>query len=176
MKIAFVNRTRRAVEARSWQSFLRRLSSFLDPPEGTLTVLFCGDEEMAALNGAWRGKARPTDVLSFEGGGATAEGRAHLGDLAISLDTASRQARRAGHSLRREIEMLLAHGLLHLMGYDHETDDGTMLRLQAKALAAARMPRPRRGPAATRAGRGRNGRRARPAARVRGGHGTKARR
>src|SRR5262249_23081798 len=104
------------------------------------------------------------------------EGRAHLGDLAISLDTASRQARRAGHSLRREIEMLLAHGLLHLMGYDHETDDGTMLRLQAKALAAARMPRPRRGPAATRAGRGRNGRRARPAARVRGGHGTKARR
>jgi probable rRNA maturation factor len=144
VKIAFVNRTRRAVDAPRWRLFLRRLGSYLDTPEGTLTVLFCGDAEMAALNGAWRGKPRPTDVLSFEGGGATAEGRVHFGDLAISLDTASRQARRAGHSFPREIEMLLAHGLLHLMGYDHETDDGTMMRLQAKALAAARAPKARK--------------------------------
>jgi probable rRNA maturation factor len=138
VRIAFVNRSGRAVDAPRWRLFLRRVARFLDAPGGTLTVLFCGDEEIAALNGAWRGKPRPTDVLSFEGGGATAEGTAHLGDLAISLDTASRQARRAGHPAAREIEMLLTHGLLHLMGYDHETDDGTMMRLQGKALVAAR--------------------------------------
>ena len=140
MKIAFVNRSGRTVDAPRWRRFLRRLAAFLDAPDGTLTVLFCGDEEIAALNGSWRGKPHPTDVLSFAGGGATAEGIAHLGDLAISLETASRQARGAGHPAPREIEMLLAHGLLHLMGYDHETDDGTMMRLQARALAAARGP------------------------------------
>ena len=68
----------------------------------------------------------------------------HLGDLAISLETAARQARRAGRSLQSEIEMLLTHGVLHLMGYDHETDDGTMMRLQARTLAAVRTPGRRR--------------------------------
>ena len=68
----------------------------------------------------------------------------HLGDLAISLETASRQARRARRPLSREIETLLAHGLLHLLGFDHETDDGTMMRLQAEALRRARAPHGRR--------------------------------
>jgi probable rRNA maturation factor len=140
VRIAFVNRSGRAVDASRYRAWLRRLASYLDAPSGTLTVLFCGDEEIAELNRAWRGKPRPTDVLSFEGGGATAEGKVHIGDLAISVETAARGARRAGHTLLREIEMLLAHGLLHLMGYDHETDDGTMMRLQVKALAAARAP------------------------------------
>lgn len=146
MRIAFVNRSGGAIDAPRWRRFLRRLSSFLDAPTGTLTVLFCRDSEIAELNGSWRGKRRPTDVLSFEGGGATAEGRVHIGDVAISVETAARAARSAGHSRSREIETLLAHGLLHLMGYDHETDDGTMMRLQAKALAAARRPdrKPRR--------------------------------
>jgi len=145
VRVAFVNRTRRAVDAPRWRRFLRAVASSLDAPEGTLTVLFCKDAEMAKLNGAWRGKPHPTDVLSFEGYAGTAAGAAHVGDLAISLETAARQARRAGRSLGSEIEMLLTHGVLHLMGYDHETDDGTMMRLQARTLAAVR-PRGRRRP------------------------------
>ena len=133
-----MNRSSRTVDPSRWRRFLRELADYLDAPESTLTVLFCGDEEIAELNDVWRSKPRPTDVLSFEGHGATAEDGAHLGDLAISLETAARQARRAGHSLGREIEMLLTHGVLHLMGYDHETDDGTMMRLQSRALAALR--------------------------------------
>lgn len=118
--------------------FLRRLGRLLDVPKGTLTVLICGDEEMTALNRTWRGKRGPTDVLSFPGEGATAEGRTHLGDLVISVETAARQARQRRRPLEREMEELLAHGLLHLLGYDHETDDGTMLRVQASALGRAR--------------------------------------
>jgi len=144
VRVAFVNRTRRAVDAPRWRRFLRAVASSVDAPDGTLTVLFCGDAEMAELNGAWRGKPHPTDVLSFEGYAGTAAGGAHLGDLAISLETAARQARRAGRSLQSEIEMLLTHGVLHLMGYDHETDDGTMMRLQARTLAAVRTPGRRR--------------------------------
>ncbi len=138
MKVSFVNRSGRAFDPAPFRPFLRRLASFLDVPQGELAVLFCADEEMAALNGAWRGKHRPTDVLSFPGGGGNAEGVVHIGDLAISVETAARAARRGGRSLSREIETLLAHGVLHLLGFDHETDDGTMLRLQEEALRSVR--------------------------------------
>jgi len=140
VKVNVLNRAGRPLELAPARAFLRRLDAVLQPPSGELNVLFCGDEEMRELNLTWLGKDRPTDVLSFPGGGATAEGRVHLGDLAISLETASRQARRARRPLSREIETLLAHGLLHLLGFDHETDDGTMMRLQAEALRRARAP------------------------------------
>lgn len=138
MRVHFVNRAQERLDPAAFRPFLRRLASLLDPPSGDLTVLFCEDEEIALLNRAWRGKARPTDVLSFPGGGATAEGRVHLGDVAISVETAARAARRARKPLAREIEDLLAHGLLHLLGFDHEADDGTMMRLQARTLRDAR--------------------------------------
>jgi len=144
VKVNVLNRAGRPLELAPARAFLRRLDAVLQPPSGELNVLFCGDEEMRELNLTWLGKDRPTDVLSFPGGGATAEGRVHLGDLAISLETASRQARRARRPLIREIETLLAHGLLHLLGFDHETDDGTMMRLQAEALRRARAPHGRR--------------------------------
>lgn len=134
MRIAFVNRSGRSFDPRRYRRFLSRLAVRLDVPAGDLTVLFCGDEEMARLNGAWRGKRRPTDVLSFSGAGGTAEGAVHIGDLAISVDTARRAARAAGWTLSREIETLLTHGVLHLLGFDHETDDGTMMRLQEETL------------------------------------------
>ena len=133
-----MNRAGSAVDPSAFRSFLRRLSTFLDPPPGDLAVLLCDDEEISDLNRQWRGKARPTDVLSFPGGGATARGRTHLGDLAISVETLARAARRKRGPIEREIEMVLAHGLLHLLGFDHETDDGTMMRLQARALRFAR--------------------------------------
>jgi rRNA maturation RNase YbeY len=87
---------------------------------------------MRTLNREWRGLDVPTDVLSFPSGEPGV-----LGDLVIDVPYAARQARRLGHALSREVRILLAHGLLHLLGYDHETDDGTMFRLQRRLVAAA---------------------------------------
>ncbi len=74
----------------------------------------------------------PTDVLSFPSGE-----RGSLGDIVIDVPYAARQARARGHSASREMKILLAHGLLHLLGYDHETDDGKMFRLQRRLILAA---------------------------------------
>ena len=154
MRVTFVDRSSGAVRPSVLRPFLRRLASYLDAPPGELAVLLCNDLEIASLNAAWRGKPRATDVLSFPGGGATAEGRVHLGDLAISVETAARAARRERRPLRWEIETLLAHGFLHLLGFDHETDDGTMMRLQEKALRHARVGGASNGRRAGRAKRG----------------------
>lgn len=99
---------------------------------GEVSVLVCGDARMRALNRTWRRKDRPTDVLSFP-----SDEPGHLGDIAIDLPYAARQARARGHATAREVQILLAHGLLHLCGYDHETDDGTMFRLQRRLVRAA---------------------------------------
>ncbi len=107
-----------------------------------LSVLLCGDRRMRTLNATWRGVDLPTDVLSFsafEASAARAAARRgkFLGDLVIDVPYAARQARRRGHLLGREVQILLAHGLLHLLGYDHETDGGTMFRLQRRILFSA---------------------------------------
>ena len=108
--------------------------------KGSLSVLLCGDVRMRTLNRVWRGKDVPTDVLSFPAGEA---GPApFLGDVAIDVPYAARQARRLGHSLRREVQVLLAHGILHLLGHDHETDDGTMFDLQRRLVRKAFGPGP----------------------------------
>ncbi len=101
---------------------LRRLGV----PRGEVAVLLCDDRTIALLNHRFRGKDKPTDVLSFPSQELLPDGTVHLGDLAISLETATRQAERAGHSVERELAILLIHGLLHLCGYDHETDQGEM--------------------------------------------------
>ncbi|HEU5180738.1 MAG TPA: rRNA maturation RNase YbeY [Candidatus Polarisedimenticolia bacterium] len=93
-----------------------------------VTILFTSDREMRSLNRRFRGKDRPTDVLSFP----AQEGPGYLGDLAISLAAARRQARAAGWSVGEEVHFLMLHGLLHLLGYDHESDDGRMNRLQTR--------------------------------------------
>lgn len=89
-----------------------------------LSVLLCSDARIAELNGAWRDKPVPTDVLSFPQDDAVV-----LGDLVLSLDTAARQAAERGHGLRDEVRVLLVHGLLHLLGYDHETDDAALAEM-----------------------------------------------
>jgi probable rRNA maturation factor len=97
---------------------------------------------MRSLNWAWRGKDLPTDVLSFpafkapESRVAARRGE-FLGDIVVDVPYAARQARRRGHTLQREVQILLAHGLLHLLGYDHEKDDGTMFRRQRRILLSA---------------------------------------
>jgi probable rRNA maturation factor len=94
--------------------------------ENTVSVLLTGDQEMQRLNRDFRGKNKPTDVLSFPSAEA---GRARVaGDLAISVETAAREAARRDHSLDLELRVLLLHGVLHLAGYDHETDSGEMAR------------------------------------------------
>jgi probable rRNA maturation factor len=92
-----------------------------------LSILLTDDAFITTLNATHRGKDGPTDVLSFaqeEGEGKpSAEEPALLGDVVISLDTAERQARARRHSLVDEVTFLLAHGILHLIGYDHQTDE-----------------------------------------------------
>ena len=103
------------------EALLRRVASRVE-----LSVLFCGDARMRRLNRDFRRQDRTTDVLAFP----AAEG-ALLGDIVVSVPYAARQARRRGQSRSREIERLLLHGYLHLLGYDHETDTGEMEAIEA---------------------------------------------
>jgi len=104
---------------------------------GTLSVLLADDEELKHLNTAFRGKHKATDVLSFP---ADELAVGHAGDIAISLETAARQAGKFGHSLQNEVKILLLHGLLHLNGMDHETDEGEMAAREAKLRVRLKLP------------------------------------
>ena len=95
---------------------------------GEVSLVLTRDPAVRALNARYRGKDKPTDVLSFPGPG----GEAGLGDIVVSVDTAERNARRQGRTLQRELDVLALHGFLHVLGYDHETDDGTMDRLERR--------------------------------------------
>jgi probable rRNA maturation factor len=96
---------------------------------GEVEVLLADDLTLRRLNRSFRGKNKPTDVLSFPTPDEIAD--SYAGDLAISLETAARQATTYGHSLRDEVRILLLHGLLHLSGLDHETDRGEMAAREA---------------------------------------------
>ncbi len=98
----------------------------LAPESEGLGVRFVGDRAMRLANRRFRGKDKATDVLSFPGD----EG--YLGDILISVPTARRQAEAAGHGVDRELKVLLLHGILHCLGYDHETDQGEMERLERR--------------------------------------------
>jgi probable rRNA maturation factor len=98
---------------------------------GAFDCLITGDAEMRRLNRDFRGKDSTTDVLSFPAPAAPAATRrrpAHLGDLAISIQRARAQGRQFGHGAEQEIRILMLHGLLHLLGMDHESGDGRMGR------------------------------------------------
>ncbi len=95
---------------------------------GEMSLVLAGDRMLHRLNRDYRGKDRPTDVLSFPGEG----GEAGLGDVVISVETAERNARLGGRTLARELDVLALHGFLHVLGYDHETDGGTMDRLERR--------------------------------------------
>lgn len=95
---------------------------------GEVVLVLAGDGTVRRLNARFRGKDRPTDVLSFPGPG----GEEGLGDIVVSVAAAERNARRLGRSLDRELDVLALHGFLHVLGYDHETDDGTMDRLESR--------------------------------------------
>jgi probable rRNA maturation factor len=105
---------------------------------GAVDVLLTGDSTLRQLNKSFRGKNKSTDVLSFPAPAAFAS--KHAGDLAISLETAARQATTYGHALRDEVRILLLHGLLHLSGEDHETDDGKMAAREVALRRELRLP------------------------------------
>lgn len=109
---------------------------------GQVTVLLTSDAAIKKLNRNFRGKNKATDVLSFPAdpipGLKAAEQIA--GDLAISVPTARRQAAQQGHALAVEIKVLILHGLLHLAGYDHETDSGQMARRERTLRARLKLP------------------------------------
>jgi probable rRNA maturation factor len=94
---------------------------------GAMTVAIVSDARVRALNHQYRKKDKATDVLSFP-----SEESGFLGDVVIASGVAARQAREAGHSLATELRVLALHGLLHLLGYDHERDDGRMARLERR--------------------------------------------
>ncbi len=110
--------------------WLRGVVAELAPDADSFSVRFVGDRAMRKINREFRGKDRSTDVLSFPGE-PTPEGR-HLGDVAISIPTARRQAADRGRAVEREVRTLLLHGVLHCLGYDHESDDGEMERIERR--------------------------------------------
>jgi probable rRNA maturation factor len=106
--------------------------------EGAVNVLVTGSSELRSLNRRFRGKDQPTDVLSFPPGPCFVNGLA--GDIAISADIAKQNARRLGHTAAQEIKILALHGVLHLVGYDHETDQGTMAVRETQLRRALGLP------------------------------------
>jgi probable rRNA maturation factor len=105
---------------------------------GAVTVLVTTSTELRSLNHRFRGKDKPTDVLSFPAE-MISRGR-FAGDVAISADMAAKNARRLGHAPAEEIKVLTLHGLLHLAGYDHEADDGTMARREGRLREQLGLP------------------------------------
>ena len=105
---------------------------------GDVEVLLTTDAELKRLNRTFRNKNKPTDILSFP---TPPEISAHhAGDLAISLETAARQATQHGHTLPEELRILILHGLLHLSGMDHETDSGEMAARESTLRATLKLP------------------------------------
>ncbi len=112
---------------------MRRIGREVPPDESAgVSVCLVSDRVMRGFSRRFRGISRTTDVLSFSDDGKhpVHDEDPYLGDIVISVPAAWRQAREAGHTLGHELKILSLHGYLHLMGYDHRTDDGTMTRLE----------------------------------------------
>jgi probable rRNA maturation factor len=136
------------VARRPLELFLARVRKELGLGEADVTVCLVSDAEIARMNEAFRKKKGATDVLSFpaaEGRGPASLWRARkqasqrdprrgefLGDIAISPSTARRNAKHLGRTTPRELQILILHGVLHLLGYDHETDGGEMDRVEGR--------------------------------------------
>lgn len=152
-----------------WRSHVRGLASWLGRAaparvRGRVAVALMSDAAVRRLNRQFRGVDAATDVLSFPAGAAARAGEArdtrgrragtraqtrdddkaisasHLGDIAIAIGVARRQAAQYGHGLSTEVQVLALHGLLHLMGYDHDRDQGQMMRLEARLRRRMNLP------------------------------------
>ena len=127
--IEVVNRQRiRKLHVVPWIKRVEKMLDVIGKTDSSVTVAFVSDKKIRELNRQFRQIDKATDVLSFPGDSSDGE----MGDIAISIETAARQAKQSGLTLDGEIAQLLLHGLLHLSGYDHETDNGEMNRLELK--------------------------------------------
>ena len=126
--VEVVNRQRRLkIETDAWSAFAEKALEAIGNSGSSATVAFVSDKSIRKLNQQFRGVDKVTDVLSFP-----AEEPDNLGDVATSVETAAIQANDNGLSFDDEIAQLILHGLLHLSGYDHETDNGEMNRLELR--------------------------------------------
>jgi probable rRNA maturation factor len=130
-KIQIVNRQRQIrFNRQSIELFCSTVLRSLDQPVATLSVVLAGEREIHSLNSRYRQRDYATDVLSFSYQDAMMEGIPFLGEIVIAPEVAVKQAIRRRTTPERELRMLLLHGILHLLGYDHETDRGRMNRIQ----------------------------------------------
>jgi probable rRNA maturation factor len=152
LSVLIVNRQRRhRIRVDRIRSLLERAARSMKV-SGEVALVFAGDAVLQRLNRDYRFKDKPTDVLSFESQGEDMG----LGDIFISVETARANARRSSRTLDRELEILALHGFIHVLGYDHETDNGEMealeRRLRTRLLTPqAASPRPGKTPAGPKA-------------------------
>jgi len=126
--VEVVNRQRRVkVDPNAWTTFAEKALDAIGNSGSSATIAFVSDRSIRKLNQQFRGVDKATDVLSFP-----ADEPDNLGDVAISVDTAAKQAKENSLQFDNEIAQLILHGLLHLSGYDHETDNGEMNRLELR--------------------------------------------
>ena len=131
--IEVVNRQRyRKMGLRIWENFAAQALQEIGVHRQSATIAFVSSRRMRQLNKRYRGIDRSTDVLSFPNGGDLVDDKSSLGDIAIAVDEAEKQARQNGLEFEQEIAQLILHGLLHLCGYDHDTDRGEMNRLELR--------------------------------------------
>jgi probable rRNA maturation factor len=133
--VEVVNRQRhKRIDPKPWQDFAAKALNAIGQGPSEATIAFVSNRAMRSLNLRFRGVDKTTDVLSFpaETGDSDDQTLINLGDIAISIEQAEKQARENGLNLNEEIAQLILHGLLHLCGYDHETDNGEMNRLELR--------------------------------------------
>jgi probable rRNA maturation factor len=131
--IEIVNRQRsRRINTSAWRRFAERVLAQVDAPGQSASIVFVNDAAIRRLNREFRGRHQATDVLSFPAAAEAFEtdNQSQLGEVVISLERAAAQAKQNGLTFTNEVEQLILHGLLHLRGHDHETDNGEMNRLE----------------------------------------------
>lgn len=131
MEVKYVNQDEFEIDVAPFSSYTKKLSASIATQGGLLNVVFVNDKYIRAINKAYRSKDEPTDVLSFPYN----EGQL-VGEVYISVETATRQAKDQKHSLSDELIKLIVHGILHIHGYDHEQDDDykKMFEVEKKVL------------------------------------------
>jgi probable rRNA maturation factor len=133
--VEVINRQRRRrIESERWRAFAERALGEIGAKAEGATVVFVSDRAIRDLNRRFRGRDRATDVLSFSTERAAFERpeEMNLGDVVVSVERAAAQAAEHGLEFDEEVAQLILHGLLHLCGYDHETDKGEMNRLELR--------------------------------------------
>lgn len=133
--VEIINRQRhRRIDREPYREFSEQALKAIGGGKRDTTVVFVSDEAIKKLNRQFRGKNYATDVLSFPNQAEKfeTENKSNLGEVVISVQRATVQAKQNGLSFSNEVRQLILHGLLHLCGYDHETDEGEMNRLELK--------------------------------------------